>query len=272
MNCAALDIVPNFRPHLALLACSLLPACAGTPSAANNWQLYWSDEFEHDGAPDPARWDCEVGQVRNGELQHYTRDRRENARVENGRLVIEARREDFAGAQFTSASLITRNRASFEHARVEVAAKLPRGRGLWPAIWLLGTNWDEVGWPECGEIDVMEFVGFDPDAVHSTVHTASYNHMRGNGRGARIPLAGSSDEFHVYAVEWDAERMVFAIDGRTTFTVANDHTGTAGWPFDAPFFLLLNVAVGGSWGGQHGVDASVFPQRMEVDWVRVWTP
>ena len=252
------------------LLCPLLAACASAPSP-NGWRLAWSDEFVHDGAPDPANWDYEEGRIRNDELQHYTRDRADNARVENGQLVLEARREAFAGATFTSASLITKGRAAFSHARIEVSAKLPRGRGLWPAIWLLGTNMDAVGWPACGEIDVMEFVGFDPDVVHTNVHTAKYNHMRGNGRGTRIPLPAPSDAFHVYAVEWDGERMVFAIDGRPTFTVTNEHTGTEAWPFDAPFYLLLNVAIGGTWGGQQGVDENVFPQRMEIDWVRVWT-
>ena len=261
--------VPMSAAHFLLPLCVLLAACTATPSVAD-WQLQWSDEFAHDGTPNPALWDCEVGRVRNGELQHYTRDRLANARVENGHLVIEARREDFAGATFTSASLITLGRAAFTHARIEVSARLPRGRGVWPAIWLLGTNRSEVGWPACGEIDVMEFVGFEPDAVHQTVHTAKYNHMHRNSRGTRVSMTAPSDGFHIYAVEWDRERMLFSIDGSTTFTVTNDNTGTESWPFDAPFYLLLNVAVGGTWGGQHGVDESVFPQQMAVDWVRVW--
>lgn len=248
----------------------LLAACAGSP-APPGWRLVWSDEFATDGAPDPAKWTWEEGRVRNGELQHYTRDRRANARIVNGLLVIEAHREDFAGATFTSASVITQGRASFTHARIEVRAQLPRGRGTWPAIWLLGDNWPAVGWPACGEIDVMEFVGFDPAAVHHNVHTATHNHLRGNGRGVRVALADPSDGFHVYGVAWDRERMDFTLDGAVTFTVTNAHTDTDAWPFDAPFFLLLNLAVGGTWGGQRGVDESVFPQRLEIDWVRVWS-
>lgn len=255
---------------LARLAPLLLfvSACSAPPVAG--WRLVWSDEFAVDGAPDPTKWDHEQGKVRNDEAQFYTHARPRNARVEDGMLVIEAHREDFDGSAYTSASLHTKGKASFTRARVEVRAKLPHGRGLWPAIWMLGDSWHEVGWPACGEIDVVEFVGHEPGVVHHNVHTADFNHMRGNGRGTRIPLADASDAFHVYAVEWDRERMTFSIDGAPTFTVSNDGGGIGAWPFDAPFFLLLNVAVGGSWGGQQGIDETVFPQRMTVDWVRVW--
>lgn len=233
-------------------------------------QLVFADEFDVDGPPDPARWDFELGRIRNGELQHYTRALR-NARVAGGHLLIEAHREDHAGASFTAASVVTKGKAAFTHARLEVRAKLPRGRGVWPAIWLLGTDMDAVGWPKCGEIDVMEFVGFEPQVVHANVHSDTYNHMHGNGRGTRIPLADGSDAFHVYGVQWDAQRMVFTLDGKPTFEVANDGTGVGSWPFDQPFYLLMNFAVGGSWGGQQGVDETVFPQHMAIDWVRVWT-
>lgn len=244
-------------------------ACATSPPSTDGWRLVWSDEFDRDGAPDPAKWSYEEGRIRNDEAQTYTVDRRENARVEGGRLVLEARREALGGAGYTSASLHTKGVAEWTHARIEVRARLPHGRGLWPAIWLLGADWHETGWPACGEIDVMEFVGFEPDVLHQNVHTRDFNHMRGNGRGTRIPFPGASEDFHVHAVEWDGERMRFSIDGKPTFEVTNDHTGAGSWPFDHPFFLLLNVAVGGSWGGQRGIDETVFPQRMEIDWVRV---
>lgn len=250
----------------------LLAACTTSPTDRPGWQLAWADEFDQDGAPDATRWDQEEGRIRNQELQHYTRGRLENARVEAGHLVLEARREDFAGATYTSASLISRGRKSFTHARIEVRARLPQARGIWPAIWLLGDGIDQVGWPKCGEIDVMEFVGHEPDTIHHNVHTEGFNHMRGNGRGTKVKLAQPHAAFHVYAVEWDAERMHFEIDGRTTFTLQNDHTGIASWPFDQPHYLILNVAVGGAWGGQQGVDAAAFPQRMEIDWVRAYTP
>lgn len=246
----------------------LLAAC-NAPPPADGWQIVWQDEFAIDGAPDPTRWDYEYGKVRNGEAQFYTRQRQANARVEGGVLVLEARREDHEGSAFTSASLHTKGKATFRHARVEVRAKLPRGRGLWPAIWMLGAEWPDTRWPDCGEIDVMEFVGHQPAVVHHNVHTALRNHIRGNGLGTQVSLADASEAFHVYGVTWDAERLEFAIDGVVRYVVENDHQGPASWPFDAPFFLLLNVAVGGSWGGQQGIDETVFPQRMEIDWVRV---
>ncbi len=256
------------RIAVGLLSVALIAVGCATPAPAE--RLVFADEFDRDGLPDPARWDYEEGRVRNGELQHYTRARAANARVENGVLVLQAHREAFAGAAYTAASVITKGRAAFRHARIEVRAKLPRGRGVWPAIWLLGSDFEAVGWPRCGEIDVMEFVGHEPGVVHANVHSDAMNHLRGNGRGTRIPLATASDAFHVYGVAWDARTMVFTLDGAPTFTVVNDGTGPSSWPFDGAFYLLLNFAVGGSWGGQQGVDESVFPQRFEIDWVRVF--
>lgn len=254
-----------------------LLGCAGrgdgvqspTPSAAD-WTLAWSDEFESPGAPDPSKWDYEEGFLRNQELQYYTRDRRENARVEGGSLLIEARREAFATGRYTAASLVTRGRQTFTYGKVEVRAKLPRGRGLWPAIWMLGADIDAVGWPRCGEIDVMEHVGFEPGRVHGTVHTEAYNHVKGTQRGAQLEVGDLYDTFHVYAVEWRPERIDFLVDGRTYFTFAKEPGGPAVWPFDRPHFLIMNIAIGGSWGGQQGVDDAVFPQRMTVDYVRVY--
>lgn len=256
------------RLHYLVLA-FLFASCATAPTEQPTWHLTWSDEFDHDGLPDPSHWDYEDGKIRNGEAQFYTREAR-NARIENGHLILEAHRQDHDGSAYTAASLHTKGKASFSFSRVEVRAKLPHGRGVWPAIWMLGNDWPAAHWPACGEIDILEFVGFEPGVVHSNVHSDGYNHMRGNGRGTRIPLADASETFHTYAVEWDRERMVFSIDGGPTFAVDNDHTGAASWPFDGPFFLLLNFAVGGSWGGQKGIDESVFPQRFEIDWVRVY--
>ena len=145
--------------------------------------------------PDAGRWDYEVGLIRNNERQYYTRDRPENARVENGLLVIEARREAFQGADYTSASLTSR--ASWTYGRIEVRAKLPKGRGTWPAIWMLGTNIRQVGWPECGEIDIMEHVGFDPGRIHANIHTRAYNHVQGTNKGNSVVVLAPDGEFHV---------------------------------------------------------------------------
>jgi beta-glucanase (GH16 family) len=236
---------------------------------ADGWALLWSDEFETPGPPDPAKWDYEEGLVRNNEAQYYTRNRLENARVEDGRLVIEARKEAFGPASYTSASLITRRRAEFRYGRIEARAQLPRGRGMWPAIWMLGTNIGSVGWPMCGEIDIMENVGFAPDRIHANIHTDAYNHVNGRGKGAFVDVPGVHEAFHVYAIEWTAERIDFFVDERPYFSFRKESADPRVWPFDLPQYLILNVAVGGAWGGQQGIDDAVFPQRMLVDYVRV---
>ena len=266
---------------LFLLTTSTLPA--------GEWKLVWSDEFDKPGAPDPAKWTYEEGFVRNNEAQFYTRDRRENARVENGMLVIEARKEHFniltegAGgkpkatrsrgrefAEYTSASLNTRGKASWTYGRIEVRAKLPAGRGTWPAIWTLGENRDQVAWPSCGEIDIMENVGFDPDMIHGNIHTKSYNHILHTNKGAKIMIARPYQDFHVYAIEWRPDRIDFFVDKSKYFTFKNEGKGSNVWPYDKPQYLLLNIAIGGAWGGQKGIDDAIFPQRMYVDYVRIY--
>lgn len=265
----------------------LLLVLSSAPLAAAEWKLVWSDEFDKPGQPDPTKWGYEEGFVRNNERQCYTRDRRENARVEDGMLVIEARKEHFripAGAaqgkakqhkdqeyaEYTSASLTTLGKASWTYGRIEVRAKLPTGRGTWPAIWTLGTNKRPVGWPSCGEIDIMENVGFDPDVIHGNIHTKSYNHAQHSNKGSKITIAKPYDDFHVYAIEWRPDRLDFFVDKTKYFTFANERTGDAAWPYDKPQYLILNIAIGGAWGGKKGIDESIFPQRMYMDYVRVY--
>jgi beta-glucanase (GH16 family) len=241
------------------------PATATLPG----WRLIWADEFDAPGLPDSSRWTYEEGLIRNREAQYYTR-RPENARVENGMLVIEARKEAHRGSQYTSASLTTEGRASWRYGRIEVRARVPQGRGMWPAIWTLGTNRRQVGWPMTGEIDIMEFVGFDPDTIHANVHTAAFNHRDKTGRGAKKHVPRPFDRFHLYAMEWTKDRIDVSVDGETYFTFRNTGNGVREWPFDAEQYLILNVAVGGAWGGQRGIDDSIFPQRFLVDYVRVY--
>lgn len=264
---------------------SVLVLC-WSASVSAQWKLVWSDEFDRDGLPDPSRWTYEEGFVRNQEAQYYTVARAENARVERGVLIIEARKERFPNARYepgarswqrsrpfadyTSASLTTEGKAAWRYGRIEVRAKLPTGRGTWPAIWMLGVNIREVGWPRCGEIDIMENVGFDPETIHANIHTEVYNHVRRTQKGGSTKVEKPYADFHVYAVEWTPEKMDFFVDDRSYFTFTNEKTGPAVWPFDQPYYLILNVAVGGAWGGRKGIDESVFPQRMEVDYVRVY--
>jgi beta-glucanase (GH16 family) len=257
-------------------------------SFASDWKLVWSDEFDKPGLPDPAKWNYETGFVRNREAQYYTASRLENARVENGCLVIEARKESFNNpafdatantndwirsrefASYTSASLTTRERFSWKYGRIEVRAKLPSGRGVWPAIWTLGTNEATVGWPACGEIDIMEMVGFRPDMIYGHIHTLESVKTKKVKDGTGLKIPGASDDFHIYAIEWNPDRMDFLVDGKKYYTYHNPHTGEAAWPFDKDQYLILNLAIGGAWGGAKGIDDTIFPQRFYIDYVHVY--
>lgn len=264
-----------------LLAFPLACRPAGSGPAAteglSEWQLVWADEFETAGLPDPDRWGYDVGGHGwgNDELQYYTEARPENARVEGGRLIIEARREPLEGRSYTSARLVTKGRGDWQYVRVEARARLPSGRGTWPAIWMLPTDWRYGGWPASGEIDIMEHVGHDPDVVHATVHTEAYNHVKGTQVGSSLVVPTAREEFHVYAIEWTPREIRAYIDDEHYFTFRNEaledaSAGYREWPFDQPFHLVLNIAVGGGWGGAEGVDPDIWPQRMEVDFVRVY--
>jgi beta-glucanase (GH16 family) len=235
------------------------------------WKLVWSDEFEKPGQPDPAKWSYEKGMVRNNEKQYYTENRRENARVEDGRLIIEAHKEKMDRRDFTSASLISKDRGEWKFGRIEVRAKIPAARGTWPAIWMLPADIGKVPWPKCGEIDIMEHVGHEPGVIHGTLHSETYNHTKGTQRGTKISLPAATREFHTYAVDWSADRIVMEIDGKPFAKYERKPGDTADeWPFDKPYYLILNLAIGGAWGGVKGIDDSAFPQRMEVDFVRVY--
>ena len=264
---------------LLLLTASVSFTCYSQSSGGDRsqWRLVWADEFNYNGLPDPSKWSYDVGGHGwgNKELQHYTDKRKENARVENGNLIIEARKEAWERLEYTSARLVSKNKGDWTYGRFEVRAKLPSGRGTWPAIWMLPTGWVYGGWPNSGEIDIMEHVGFDPDVVHASVHTKSYHHSIGTQKTDKINVKTARAEFNVYAVEWSPEEIRAFVNEQHYFTFENERlTNTSAdykqWPFDKPFHLLLNVAVGGMWGGVKGVDETIWPRRMEVDYVRVY--
>jgi len=249
------------------------------PQSVGRWRLVWFDEFTYKGLPDPARWGYDVGGEGwgNQELQFYTDQRKENARVENGHLVVEARREVWQKREYTSARLVSKGKGEWTFGRVEVRAKLPSGRGTWPAIWMLPSlkTYGNGGWPDNGEIDVMEHVGFDPDVVHGSVHTRAYYHSIGTQKTGKVDVRNARSGFNVYAVEWRPEEIRWFVNDQHYFTFKNERLSNAKadyrqWPFDKPFHLILNVAVGGTWGGSKGVDESIWPQQMVVDYVRVY--
>jgi beta-glucanase (GH16 family) len=247
------------------------PAEAAARYASAQWRLVWNDEFEEGTAPSRLRWNYEEGRVRNHELQYYTVDRRENARIENGDLVITGRREPYRGADYTSASLTTRGHCTFTYGKVEIRAKVPRGRGTWPALWFLGAD-PGARWPMCGEVDLMENVGFDPDKLHFTVHTGAFNHVKKTQRGTTVVLERPLEGYHRYGLIWTHERIEFFLEGEKVYEFANDGKGKADWPFDSPMYLLINLALGGDWGGAKGMDDSALPAEFRVDYVRVWSP
>ncbi|CAM2874624.1 glycoside hydrolase family 16 protein [Rariglobus hedericola] len=234
------------------------------------WTLAWSDEFDRPGAPDATHWQREEGYRRNKEAQYYTRDRAENARIEDGHLIIEARRDNWNGKPITSASLTTKGKKAFLYGRIEVRAKIPTGLGTWPAVWTLGDNIDQAGWPACGEIDILENVGFSPRAIHANVHCKAYNHMTKTGKGRSIEVDAPWSDFHVYAVEWYEDRLEFFFDDTRYFIFRKESDDPAKWPFAKSQYLILNLAIGGTWGGARGVDESLLPHRFEIDYVRYY--
>lgn len=231
----------------------------------------WSDEFDYTGKPDPEKWGYDIGGHGwgNNELQYYTDDIK-NVSVEDGMLTITAIREDIEGMEYSSARLVSREKGDFLYGRIEVSAKLPEGLGTWPAIWMLPTEWKYGGWPDSGEIDIMEHVGYDQNRVHITVHTEAYNHSIGTQVGKNKVVENVSGEFHKYRVDWTPETIKGYIDDDKIFEFQNEHSGSATWPFDQKFHLLMNIAVGGNWGGAQGVDETVFPASMQIDYVRVY--
>ncbi|GAB4126672.1 MAG: hypothetical protein Fur005_27680 [Roseiflexaceae bacterium] len=250
---------------LLLLLAMLLPAC-GQPAEA---QPIWADEFEYTGLPDPTKWGYEVGRIRNREWQYYTYARLENARVADGLLTITATDDNFEFNKYNSASLTTRETLNLTYGTVAVRARFPQGRGTWPAIWMLGKNIDQVGWPRCGEIDLMEHVGYDPGRVHFSIHTQDRNHLR-KTQPTTSMLIDDPWGFHEYRISWTPEKITFFLDGKQTFEYLNDGGGEAVWPFDKPMYLILNLAIGGDWGGQQGVDTTIFPVQYQIDYVRVY--
>ncbi len=277
----------TFRHATMLAVISILCACviAQTADSSNSkslesgWQLVWSDEFNgpNGSPPDPSKWKLETGGSGwgNNELEYYT-NRPQNAYQQDGSLVIKVLAEKFTGPDgvtrnYTSARLKTQGKFSQTGGRFEARIKIPRGQGIWPAFWMLGADISDVNWPNCGEIDVMENIGKEPGTVHGTIHGPGYSGSHGIGSPFSLPAGQNfADDFHIYAIEWEGQSIRFFVDDHlyATRTPADLPTRTK-WVYDHPFFLLLNVAVGGGWPGSPDA-SSTYPQTMLVDYVRVY--
>jgi len=234
-----------------------------------DYELVWEDDFLFNGPPSSSRWGYDLGTGNNGwgngESQFYT-DRPENIFVENGILNIIAKRENFSGSQFTSSRIKTQDKFEFTYGKVEIKAKLPNGGGTWPALWMLGANFDQIGWPSCGEIDIMEHVGNDEGRILAAIHTpSSFGNTFNKGS---LPVEGVTTEFHIYEMEWTEDRIKFSVDGSTYYTYQPDFYNDETWPFYRDQFLIFNVAMGGALGGD--IEAGFTESRMQVDYVKVY--
>ena len=235
------------------------------------YALIWSEEFNYSGLPDSSKWSYEVGYLRNNEKQYYTEKRSENARVENGLLVIESRKERWKDFSYTSASINTLGKHSFPvNSRIEIRAKLPSEKGIWPALWMMGTDIHTVDWPACGEIDIMEYLGRTPGVIYGTFHwqdASKSDSLLHRSKGDSTRLNDASENFHIYGVERTTDKLSFFVDNKYFFEFKTDSTLKKDL-FRHPFFLLINTAIGGDWGGE--IDTLIFPQKYYIDWVRVF--
>ncbi len=243
----------------------------------DGYALVWSDEFNTGTMPDTEKWNYRTGDgcpklcgFGNGEWQVYTDGVSKNARIENGRLIIQSHNETIGNAEYSSARLNSRYKGDWIYGRFEIRAIMPTGRGTWPAIWMMPSDMEYGDWPKSGEIDIMEHVGYKPDEVSGTVHTEHFNHMIGTHKGVHHPYPGSEDNFFTYGIEWTPEKIDFFVDDEVYFSFENTGKGAADFPFDKRFYMILNLAIGGNLGGQQGVDPTAFPTHMEIDYVRVY--
>lgn len=239
---------------------------------AQNWIKVWSDEFNTPGLPDSTKWSYEVGMIRNNELQYYTDKRFENARIDDTTLVIEALKEtQFGnGSTCTSASLISQRKGDWKYGKIEVSAKIPTGKGTWPAIWMMPTNSEYGGWAKSGEIDIMENIGFKPNDIYFTCH---YEGIDGSGHGSSGTNRAFSQpysKFLKYAIIWSPEKIEWYVDDVLYHTYRKTDEDHKVWPFNKEFYLILNLAIGGDWGGQQGIDYALFPKKFYIDYVRVY--
>lgn len=264
-----LVVVCLLLPFYAAACSALSPIIQPTPIAdLDGWNLIWHDEFDGQKI-NSQNWtyDLGAGGWGNGESQFYT-SRPENARIENGNLVIEARQEKYEDSYYTSARLKTQGLQTFQYGRIEARLKVPEGKGFWPAFWMLGASFNGSNWPVCGEIDIMEYIGKEPDLIFGTLHGPGYSGALGFSKWNRQTY-NIADDYHTYAIEWEADEIRWYYDGVQYHTVTRLDIGEREWVFTQPFFIILNLAVGGQLPGPVGLD-TVFPAQYLVDYVRVY--
>lgn len=250
-------------------------SCAGytTPDSYAGMTLVWADEF-NEPTINLDNWTHEIGTGNSGwgnnELQYYTSDS-DNSYIQDGKLVIEAKQQSLGGSNYTSARMITAGKQEFIFGRIDVRAKLPEGQGIWPAIWMLGADFFTDGWPSCGEIDIMELIGHEPNKIHGTAHWGNQgNPSTHQGNAYTLPAGEKySDEFHVFSLIWENNTIKWLMDDQQYFSITDGNVTNTAYPFNDNFFFILNVAVGGNWPGSPD-GSTVFPQRMMVDYIRVF--
>lgn len=241
-----------------------------SPESYPGYTLIWQDEFEG-VALNSEDWNYEIGNGASGwgnnELEYYT-DSPKNVFLSNGHLIIEARKEGVGGFDYTSARITTQGKQEFQYGRVDIRAKLPHGQGIWPALWMLGSNFSSIGWPSCGEIDIMELLGHEPYKVHAAIHYGSSGHRSATHSYSLSNGQTFGDQFHVFSLVWKKDELKILVDDQPELEISKSEIGED-YPFNAPFFFIMNVAVGGNWPGSPNATTS-FPQRMIVDYIRVF--
>jgi beta-glucanase (GH16 family) len=246
------------------------------PGGSNAYtKLVWNDEFDADGFPDTNKWRYHQGYGYNNELHYNTVQRAENIGISGGILTITCRKEDAvidgAVREITTASIYSQYKGDWKYGRIEVRAQMPESvKGTWPAIWMMPTQQVYGYWPNSGEIDIMEYVGYAPEKIHFTVHTYNSNHTGSGGLSSSAQSPNLSTKFHIYAVEWFSDRIDWYFDNQKKFTVTNPNTDWHDWPFDQYFYVILNLAFGGSWGGAMGVEKEKLPASYQIDYVRIF--
>lgn len=256
--------------HYLLVLIVIVGFSCTSNNSTDKYELIWSDEFNYEGLPDSTKWDYEEGFVRNKESQYYTKKRLKNTFVKEGVLTIKSFKEEYKDASYTSGSINTLGKFSFKYGKIEVRAQIPTGLGSWPAIWMMGDNIRTIGWPKCGEIDVMENVGHDPHRVWATAHTPhsvsakKIDYVRGGSTVCKEVY----NDYHKFSMQWTPDSLQFYFDDKMFSHYAKFNNSPETWPFDEKMYILLNTALGGTWGGK--IDDSIFPLEFKIDYVRVY--